>query len=29
MIEPAMGEIEGLPGLRRFADELPRWPQEL
>jgi hypothetical protein len=29
MIEPAMGEYEGLPGLRRFADELPRWPQEL
>ena len=29
MIEPAMGEYEGLPGLRRFADELPRWPREL
>jgi hypothetical protein len=29
MIEPAMGDYEGLPGLRRFAAELPRWPQEL
>ncbi len=29
MIEPAMGDYEGLPGLRRFAEELPRWPQEL
>ena len=24
MIEPAMGEIEGLPGLRRFAQRLLR-----
>ena len=29
MIEPAIGEFEGLPALRRFADELPRWPGEL
>ncbi len=29
MIEPAMGEFEGLPALRRFAAELPRWPQEV
>jgi hypothetical protein len=29
MIEPALGEFEGLPALRRFAAELPRWPQEL
>ena len=29
MIEPAMGDYEGLPGLRRFAEELPRWPEEL
>ena len=27
MIEPAMGDYEGLPGLRRFAEELPRWPR--
>ncbi len=29
MIEPATGEFEGLPALRRFADELPRWPDEV
>ncbi|MDX6582671.1 MAG: hypothetical protein QOI10_1855 [Solirubrobacterales bacterium] len=29
MIEPAMGEFEGLPALRRFAAELAEWPQEL
>ena len=29
MIEPALGEFEGLPALRRFADELERWPEEL
>jgi hypothetical protein len=29
MIEPAMGEFEGLPALRRFADEVGEWPSEL
>ncbi len=29
MLEPAMGEYEGLPALRRFAAELPEWPHEL
>jgi len=29
MIEPAMGDYEGLPGLRRFAAELPSWPEDL
>ena len=29
MIEPAMGEYEGLPALRRFADEVGRWPEEI
>jgi hypothetical protein len=29
MIEPAMGEIEGLPALRRFAAEVADWPREL
>ncbi len=29
MIEPAMGELEGLPGLRRFAAEVGGWPEEL
>ena len=29
MIEPALGEYEGLPGLRRFADEVGAWPDEL
>jgi hypothetical protein len=26
MIEPAMGEFQGLPALRRFADEVGDWP---
>ena len=29
MIEPAMGEFEGLPALRRFAAEVGEWPEEL
>lgn len=29
MIEPAMGEYEGLPALRRFAAELEDWPSEI
>ncbi len=29
MLEPAMGEYEGLPALRRFAAELPEWPSLL
>jgi hypothetical protein len=29
MIEPAMGELEGLPALRRFAAEISEWPREL
>ena len=29
MIEPAMGELEGLPALRRFAAEVGAWPWEL
>jgi hypothetical protein len=29
MIEPAMGELEGLPALRRFAAEITEWPREL
>jgi hypothetical protein len=29
MIEPAMGEYEGLPALRRFAAEVPEWPDLL
>jgi hypothetical protein len=29
MIEPAMGEFEGLPALRRFAAEVGAWPDEL
>ena len=29
MLEPAMGEYEGLPALRRFAAELPEWPSSL
>jgi hypothetical protein len=29
MLEPAMGDYEGLPALRRFAAELPDWPREL
>jgi hypothetical protein len=29
MIEPAMGDFEGLPALRRFARELPDWPGEV
>jgi butirosin biosynthesis protein H-like/uncharacterized protein DUF4872 len=27
MIEPQLGEYEGLPGLRRFAAEVGRWPE--
>jgi hypothetical protein len=29
MIEPAMGEYEGLPALRRFAAEVGEWPQQI
>jgi hypothetical protein len=29
MIEPAMGDFEGLPALRRFAAEVGEWPSEL
>ena len=29
MIEPAMGEFEGLPALRRFAAEVGSWPQQI
>ena len=29
MIEPALGEYEGLPALRRFAAEVGRWPEML
>jgi hypothetical protein len=29
MIEPAMGDYEGLPALRRFAAEVPDWPEQL
>ena len=29
MVEPAMGELEGLPALRRFAAEIVEWPREL
>jgi hypothetical protein len=29
MIEPAMGELEGLPALRRFAAEVGEWPDQL
>jgi len=29
MLEPPMGEYEGLPALRRFASEVGRWPAEL
>jgi hypothetical protein len=29
MLEPPLGEHEGIPALRRFVDELPRWPDEL
>jgi Butirosin biosynthesis protein H, N-terminal/Domain of unknown function (DUF4872) len=29
MLEPPLGEYEGLPALRRFANELPRWPEEV
>jgi hypothetical protein len=27
MIDPPLGEFEGLPALRRFAAEVGRWPQ--
>lgn len=29
MLEPPMGEFEGLPALRRFADEVEGWPELL
>ena len=29
MIDPPLGEFEGLPALRRFAREVGEWPQEL
>jgi hypothetical protein len=29
MIEPAMGDFEGLPALRRFAAEVGAWPREV
>ncbi len=28
MLEPDLGELEGLPALRRFAAEVGSWPQE-
>ena len=27
MLEPPMGDFEGLPALRRFADEIGSWPE--
>jgi hypothetical protein len=27
MLEPALGEFQGLPALRRFAAEVERWPE--
>jgi hypothetical protein len=29
MIEPPMGEYEGLPALRRFAAEVGHWPEQI
>ena len=29
MLEPPLGEFEGLPALRRFAAELRHWPDEV
>jgi hypothetical protein len=29
MIDPPMGEYEGLPALRRFADEVGHWPEQV
>ena len=29
MLEPPLGEYEGLPGLRRFAAEVGAWPELL
>jgi hypothetical protein len=29
MIDPALGEFEGLPALRRFAAEVGEWPQHI
>ena len=29
MLEPPLGEYEGLPALRRFASEVGNWPNEL
>jgi hypothetical protein len=28
MLEPSFGDVAGLPALRRFADEVERWPEE-
>jgi hypothetical protein len=28
MLEPRLGDVEGLPALRRFADEVVAWPEE-
>jgi hypothetical protein len=29
MLDPPLGEYEGLPALRRFAAEVGKWPQEV
>lgn len=29
MVEPDLGEYEGLPAMRRFADELAGWPEQV
>jgi hypothetical protein len=28
MVEPALGEYQGLPALRRFAGEVSEWPRD-
>jgi len=28
MLEPQLGEFQGLPALRRFADEVGQWPRD-
>ena len=28
MLEPEMGEAEGMPALRRFAEEVGSWPED-
>jgi hypothetical protein len=28
MLEPTMGEYQGVPALKRLADEIGRWPEE-